>query len=294
MYRTAKPARRAAVAGMLLSMALTSFLTGVTEPIEFSFMFAAPALYAIHAVLTGLAMVTMHLLDVKLGFGFSAGLFDYVLNYGKATKPLLLLPVGLAYFAIYYGVFRYAITALNLKTLGREDDDMATPARSALPAERGRAFAQALGGAGNLTHIDACTTRLRLETVDSAAIDEPALRSLGARGVLRPSKTTVQVVLGPIADMVAGEIRAALGSPAPTSNDADRLLAALGGAANLREVEARSTRLRITLGDGGKIDRDMLSAIARRGLVQTGPECLHLLIGAEAETLAAGLRQAAA
>jgi N-acetylglucosamine PTS system EIICBA or EIICB component len=294
MYRTAKPARRAAVAGMLLSMALTSFLTGVTEPIEFSFMFAAPALYAIHAVLTGLAMVAMHLLDVKLGFGFSAGLFDYVLNYGKATHPLLLLPIGLAYFAIYYGVFRYAITALNLKTLGREDDDVATPARSALPAERGRAFAQALGGAGNLTHIDACTTRLRLEVIDSAAIDEPALRSLGARGVLRPSKTTVQVVLGPIADMVAGEIRAALASPALAPDDTERLLAALGGAGNLREVEARSTRLRVTLGDGGKIDAAALQGIARRGMVRASPDCLHLLIGAEAEALAAGLRRAVA
>ena len=96
MYRTATPARRAAVGGLLLSMALTSFLTGVTEPIEFAFMFLAPVLYAIHAVLTGIAMVLMHLLGVHLGFGFSAGLFDYVLNFSLATRPLLLLPVGSA------------------------------------------------------------------------------------------------------------------------------------------------------------------------------------------------------
>ncbi|MEI9983669.1 MAG: glucose PTS transporter subunit EIIB [Aliidongia sp.] len=205
-------------------------------------------------------------------------------------------------------MFRYTITALNLKTPGREDEDPAAPTRAALPAERGRAFAQALGGAGNLSHIDACTTRLRLEVVDSAAIDEPALRSLGARGVLRPSKTTLQVVLGPIADMVASEIRAALGNPAPsaataplpvpvaaiTPKDATRLLAALGGAGNLREIDARSTRLRVTLVDGGKIDSAELRVIAKRGLVQAGPECLHLLIGSDAEALAAGLRKIAA
>ena len=120
MYRTATPARRAAVGGLLLSMALTSFLTGVTEPIEFAFMFLAPVLYAIHAVLTGLAMVLMHALDVHLGFGFSAGLFDYVLNYSLATRPLLLIPIGLGYFALYYGLFRYCIVRFDLKTLGRE------------------------------------------------------------------------------------------------------------------------------------------------------------------------------
>jgi PTS system N-acetylglucosamine-specific IIC component len=109
MLHTARPERRKAVGGMLTSLALTSFLTGVTEPIEFSFMFLAPALYAVHALLTGASMVIMNLLDVKLGFGFSAGLFDYVLNFNKATRPLLLIPVGLVYGAVYYGVFRWVI-----------------------------------------------------------------------------------------------------------------------------------------------------------------------------------------
>ena len=98
MYHSAAPERRAAVGGLLLSMALTSFLTGVTEPVEFTFMFLAPVLYALHAVLTGLALVIMHSPRVHLGFSFSAGLFDYLLNYGEATRPLLLLPVGLAVF----------------------------------------------------------------------------------------------------------------------------------------------------------------------------------------------------
>src|SRR5678816_4252258 len=116
MYHAAAPERRRAVGGMFVSMALTSFLTGVTEPIEFTFIFLAPLLFAMHAVLTGAAFVVMRLLDVKLGFGFSAGLFGYVLNFGKATRPLLLFPVGLVYFAIYYGVFRWAIARFDLKT----------------------------------------------------------------------------------------------------------------------------------------------------------------------------------
>ena len=118
MYRSAAPERRKAVGGMLLSLALTSFLTGVTEPIEFTFMFLAPVLYALHAVLTGIAMVVMDALGVKLGFGFSAGLFDYLVNYGLATRPLMLLPVGAAYFAIYYTTFRFCIVRFNLKTRG--------------------------------------------------------------------------------------------------------------------------------------------------------------------------------
>ena len=118
MYRTALPAKRKAVGGMLLSMALTSFLTGVTEPIEFSFMFLAPLLYVIHALLTGIAMVLMDALGVHLGFGFSAGLFDYVLNFPLSTRPWLLVPVGLGYFALYYGLFRYFIVRFNLEDAG--------------------------------------------------------------------------------------------------------------------------------------------------------------------------------
>ncbi|MFT4053412.1 MAG: N-acetylglucosamine-specific PTS transporter subunit IIBC [Novosphingobium sp.] len=207
MYRSALPERRKATGGMLLSLAATSFLTGVTEPIEFSFMFLAPVLFAVHAVLTGVSMALMSALDVHLGFGFSAGLFDYVLNLGKAQKPLLLLPVGLAYFAVYYGVFRWAILRFDLKTPGREAlaDNAERPARPA--AERGLAFLDALGGAENLREIGACTTRLRLVVAEQALVDEAELRVLGAKGIIRPSAHGVQVVLGPIADAVADEIR---------------------------------------------------------------------------------------
>ncbi len=128
-------------------------------------------------------MVTMNLLGVKLGFGFSAGLFDYVLNYGKATRPLLLLPVGAAYFVLYYGLFRVFIRRFDLKTPGREDVQSAV-AVSTAPADRARAYIAALGGAANLISVGACTTRLRLVVRNQAAVDEPALKALGARGFI--------------------------------------------------------------------------------------------------------------
>src|SRR6186713_1258631 len=155
MYRTALPARRKAVGGMLFSMALTSFLTGVTEPIEFAFMFLAPVLFAIHAVLTGLAMMAMDLLNVRLGFGFSAGLFDYVLNYSLATRPLLLIPVGVGYFALYYFLFRFCIQRFDLKTLGREaEGSVAAPVDTGKDSIPALAWIRALGGPGNLRTVE--------------------------------------------------------------------------------------------------------------------------------------------
>src|SRR5437762_3399200 len=171
MYHAARPERRRAVGGLLVSIALTSVLTGVTEPIEFTFMFLAPALYAVHAILTGIAFVIMNALQVRLGFGFSAGLFDYVLNFNKATHPLLLLPVGLAYFVLYYGLFRVVIAWLDLKTPGREDEAAADAvAEAQVPADRALAYIQALGGAKNIVALDACTTRLRLVVADQSAV----------------------------------------------------------------------------------------------------------------------------
>src|SRR6185437_1630533 len=136
MYHTALPQRRRAVSGLLASIAFTSLLTGVTEPIEFTFMFLAPFLYVMHCILTGIAFIIMNALQVKLGFGFSAGLIDYVLNFNRATHPWLLLPVGGLYFALYYGAFRIAIVKLNLKTPGRDLADTA-PATAAVAGGRG-------------------------------------------------------------------------------------------------------------------------------------------------------------
>jgi PTS system N-acetylglucosamine-specific IIC component len=218
MYHAARPERRQGVAGLLLSIALTSALTGVTEPIEFTFMFLAPALYAVHALLTGVAFIIMNALQVRLGFGFSAGLIDYVLNFSKATRPLLLLPVGVLYFGLYYGLFRFVIVRFNLKTPGREEDTAAAEgdsksgsvAEGAPAAEGALAYIAALGGAANIVALDACTTRLRLVVADQSAVNAEALKRLGARGLVKPSANALQVVVGTNADQVAGEIKAVL------------------------------------------------------------------------------------
>ena len=312
MYHAALPERRKEVGGLLLSMALTAFLTGVTEPIEFSFMFLAPMLYAIHAVLTGTAMALMDALGIRLGFGFSAGLFDYAINFGKATRPLWLLPVGAIYFALYYGLFRAAIRMFNLKTPGREDESEAVVDAIAAEGPRGHAYIAALGGADNIISIDACTTRLRLILADGNAIDERALKALGARGIVHPSANALQVVLGPVADQVAGEIRSAqptaprtaakreaapkVAAPAKqkqavaaTITDTHALLLALGGPSNVLKVETCASRLRVSVVKSEGVDESRLRALGVRGVVSPKPDSVHLVIGPSADAVATKL-----
>jgi PTS system N-acetylglucosamine-specific IIC component len=306
MWRSARPERRAAVGGMLASLALTSFLTGVTEPIEFSFMFLAPALFALHAVLTGLSMVLMDALHVRLGFSFSAGLFDYAINFGKATQPLLLIPVGLLYAGVYYAAFRFAIVRFDLKTPGREPpEELAVAPVLAGDRPRGRGFIEALGGAANLVSVDACTTRLRLVVADQGAVNEPALKALGARGVVRPSPRDLQVVLGPIADEVAREMREAIAAPAPAvvaapiapstpglQGDpalAAAFLAALGGAANVARIDAASNRLLVYLTDLATVDEAALRRLGVRGVARTAARRIQLLLAGDASGAAADI-----
>ena len=299
MYHTARPERRAGVAGLLLSLALTSFLTGVTEPVEFTFMFLAPVLYALHAIATGLAMVVMNLFGVRLGFSFSAGLFDYVLNFSRAQRPLLLLPIGAAYFGLYYAVFRVCIVRLNLATPGRDiDDSAAAPIVPVTAATRARSFVAALGGAGNLKEVAACTTRLRLELIDNKAIDEAALKRLGARGILRSSAQGLQVVLGPIADQVAGEMRETLragpdtqAKPAAVVPDASKILAALGGRDNVREVDAFAGRLLVRANRPEIVDERALTALGIRGIARTTGAPLQLLVAGSAAEWVEPLRR---
>jgi PTS system N-acetylglucosamine-specific IIC component len=297
MYHAAPTARRRAVAGLLLSMALTSFLTGVTEPIEFTFVFLAPVLYAVHAVLTGTAMVLMDALGVRLGFGFSAGLFDYLLNYGKATQPLLMLPVGALYFAVYYGAFRFVIARFNLKTPGRDDDDLPATALAAAPSgETGPSadFIAALGGAANIREVDACMTRLRVSIASPHAVDEQALRRLGARGMVRLSDNSIQVVVGPVADQLAGAIRRSLrAEPAGAGAAADpsRVLAALGGPGNVRTVETASTRLLIGVRDDAAVDEQMLLATGIRAIARPARGSVHVLIGPQAAPAGEALKR---
>lgn len=223
MIVEAYKANRKAASGILLSLALTSFLTGITEPIEFAFMFLAFPLYVLHALLTGLSMVIMNVLDVKLGFTFSAGLIDYLLNYGISTNPLILIPVGLAYSVVYFFLFRFVIRKWNLATPGREDKKEGelskvenAPAEETSKAEpapsegtqRARLYLEGLGGAGNIKVLGACATRLRVDINDNSLVKEDILKQAGARGVLNKMSGHVQVIIGPEADIISDEIKA--------------------------------------------------------------------------------------
>ena len=282
MYHAALPERRRAVGGLLGSIALTSLLTGVTEPIEFTFMFLAPALYAVHAILTGAAFIIMKALDVHLGFSFSAGLFDYVLNFNLATHPLLLLPVGALYFALYYFLFRFVIVRFDLRTPGRGPQEEGVVAAAPVAGDRARGYLAALGGAANIVSLDACATRLRLSLAKESAVDLEALRRLGAAGTVRPAADTLQVVVGPIADQLAGEMRALLQSaPAAAAVpgvDTAALLAALGGRSNVTAVEAAAGRLRVSVSDAGRVDAGAIRLLGLRGVARAAPAVVHVLM----------------
>jgi N-acetylglucosamine PTS system EIICBA or EIICB component len=323
MYHTALPERRRAVGGLLGSIALTCVLTGVTEPIEFTFMFLAPALYAVHALLTGVAFIVMNALHVRLGFNFSAGLFDYVLYFKYATRPLWLLPIGAAYFALYYVLFRFVIVRFDLKTPGREPGETPVEAAPAVPAAKAAAWITALGGADNVRSVDACTTRLRLLVASQHPVNAEALRRLGARGLVRPSAEALQVVVGTTADQLAGEIRAALQSAATTTahvgstplmaataapppgpgtvtaqivhepwrGDATRVLAALGGAGNIRGLTVAASRLLVEVQEAREVDRAALVALGLRAVAVPRADCVHLIVGPAAPAASAALRE---
>ncbi|GEK33362.1 N-acetylglucosamine-specific PTS transporter subunit IIBC [Kurthia sibirica] len=222
MYMTAKKEKKALVGGMFVSIALTAFITGVTEPIEFSFMFLSPVLFFVHAVLTGLSLMAANWLGIHDGFGFSAGLIDYVLNFGIATKPLLLIPLGLVVGAIYFAIFYFMIIKFDLKTPGREDDDEDEDGSTPLTGSTDEVLdakayhiIEGLGGKENIKRIDYCTTRLRLDVKDSTIIDEKKLKKYGARGVMKISKTNAQVIIGTSVEFLAEAMKVRLDNGNP-------------------------------------------------------------------------------
>lgn len=211
MYHTAKTNKKKVAAGLLGAAALCSFFTGVTEPLEFAFMFLAPALYVVHALLAGISVFVVALLPTRAGFNFSAGFVDWVLSFKApmAQKPWLLIPVGLVFFVIYYVIFRYLIVKLNLKTPGREDDEedeKNVKLASNNYTQVAQIILEGLGGVENITELDSCITRLRLEVKDYTKVNDKKIKSSGVSAVIRPSKTSVQVVVGPQVQSVADEL----------------------------------------------------------------------------------------
>lgn len=210
MIATAKKENKKAVTGMLLGIAFTSFLTGITEPIEFSFMFLAPALYAIHAVLTGVAGAVTYLLGMKCGFGFSAGFIDYALNFGISTNPIGLLIVGLIFGVIYYFIFVFFIKKFDLPTPGRLEEEFSASLSGLSTAElkvKAAEILEAIGGKANVDSLDACITRIRLTAKDGSKVDEGALKKAGASGVMKMGSNNFQIVVGTVADPLASHIK---------------------------------------------------------------------------------------
>lgn len=320
MWRSARPENRAKVGGIMISGALTAFLTGITEPIEFAFLFVAPVLYGIHAVLAGLAYCLCVLLGIKHGFTFSHGLIDYVVLFPKSHGALWLFVLGPIWAVLYYSVFKYAIRKFNLMTPGREvEDESVKVARAATGADSfALQLVRALGGRSNIVNLDACITRLRVQVADVQKANPEKLKALGAAGVVvvgdgvqaifgtrsENLKTEIQEYLksaGPEADEVepASPVKAA---PAPAglqpklrdpdaARKASAYIAALGGKANIERVDAcAETRLRLVLNDDKQLNESALQAAGISGIVKLPGRTVHLLAGLNADQYAAEMR----
>ena len=308
IWYTAKPEHKARVGGIMGSAALTSFLTGITEPIEFSFLFLAPLLYGVHAVMTAGAYYLCIVMGIKHGMTFSHGFIDYVILFSKSTNGFGILYLGALWAFLYFFVFRFVIVKFNLKTPGREDVpevDVASVAEN----EFSRQLVLAFGGKSNIVSLDACITRLRMELKDTKRANPERLKQLGAVGVVDVG-TGLQAIFGTRSEIlktemeeylaVAGEeaeleivsatgparqAEAAAGFPTvPADPDArakcEKWLIAIGGSENLLAVTAcAETRLRLKLRDPDWIDREELLSTGIKGVMILEEGIVHLLTG---------------
>ncbi|WOD38361.1 glucose-specific PTS transporter subunit IIBC [Nodosilinea sp. E11] len=318
IWHSAKPKNRKQVGGLMISGALTSFLTGITEPIEFSFLFVAPQLFAIHAVLAGFADWLFVTLGGRMGFTFSHGLIDFVLFNSLGTRVWLIPALAPAFVALYYFIFRFAIHRFNLLTPGREDsevDDQATVALTGDKAAMAKALVLAFGGRSNIKNLDACITRLRITVDDMAKVNVPRLKALGASGVLQMGQNA-QAIFGPQSDNLktdmadylktAGPEADAVEVPTesledeaapdlaqiPSDPDAaeksEAMILALGGADNIRTVDPVAlTRLRVELTNPTIVDETALQTVGVQGIMRLREDVLHLVTGLNAEQYAA-------
>jgi len=311
MWQTAKPENRKRVAGIMISAALTSFLTGITEPIEFSFMFVAPALYIVHAALAASTQFLANTLGMHMGFTFSQGGIDFVMFNilgHLAQRWWLVLVLGPAYGLVYYGLFRWAIPQFRLKTPGREEEGEGLGPASAQGDDRARDLVLAFGGRENITALDACITRLRVSVKDTARVDKGKLKAMGATEVLQVGnseqaifgtasenlKTDMEIYLksaGPLAE--AAPVPAAAASPATEAQgrQATAIVAALGGNANIKTLAATATtRLRVLLADPGGVDTKALGTAGVKAVMELRNGERDLIVGLEAGHLAEAFR----
>jgi PTS system glucose-specific IIC component len=319
MWRTARPENRAKIGGIMISAALTSFLTGITEPIEFAFLFVAPLLYAVHALLAGAAYWIAIELGIHHSTTFSHGLIDYVVLYPHSQRGWYLLWLGPLWALMYFTLFRTLIIKRDLKTPGREIDDAATgasaPEGGTLSGSDGMAprLVAAFGGADNIKSLDACITRLRVDLYDDSRASPEALRGLGASGVMKVG-SGIQAIFGTRSENLKTDmeeymrgagiaVAAPPVAPPPSARVVNRtvatpahrarataLLTALGGSTNVLSVEAVAlTRLRVAVKDSRALDEGALTRAGVAGVWRVSEGVVHLIVGEDAEALAAAL-----
>jgi PTS system glucose-specific IIC component len=312
----ARPENRAKIGGIMMSAALTAFLTGITEPIEFAFLFVAPVLYVIHALLAGVAYVVCILLGIKHGFTFSHGLIDYVVLFPKSHNALWLFVLGPIWAGLYFVTFYFLIRKFNLATPGREAIEEAAVAHSAGGDEFALQIVRALGGRSNIVNLDACITRLRVKLKDSSKVSADKLKALGAAGVVMVGDG-VQAIFGTRSDVLKTEIGEYLKTAGPEADEVEApspvkappqagiqpklrdplapekaraLINALGGKANIQRVDAcAETRLRIVTTNGA-LDEAALKAAGVEAIVRLPARVVHLLTGLNADQYAAEMR----
>ncbi|MGM0386777.1 MAG: PTS transporter subunit EIIC [Actinomycetota bacterium] len=317
IWRTAKPENRARTGSIMMAAALTSFLTGITEPLEFSFLFVAPLLYGVHALLYGSAFTVMYLLGGRLGYTFSQGAIDYALFFQNGIRPWLVLVVGPIYFAIYFFVFYGIIRALNLKTPGREDAQAEGSTGPEAADDFARRLVLAFGGRSNIKDLDACITRLRVGVKDISRADQNKLKALGAAGVLTVGNN-LQAIFGTRSENLKTDMAEYLehaGAEAELSDEdipevtyepksmqprlrdpegpmkAEKYLKALGGGKNIVKVEdAAETRLRVVVKDRDKVTASALEAAGVPGHVWVDEDTVHLIVGLNADQYATEMR----
>ena len=314
IWRAAKPENRARIGGIMISAALTSFLTGITEPIEFAFLFVAPLLYALHALLAGAAYWICIELGIKHGTTFSHGLIDYIVLFPHSTRGLWYLWLGPLWALMYYTLFYTLITRLNLKTPGREDEDISKIGDAPKEGSMAPALVAAFGGAANIRGLDACITRLRVELNDVSRASEAELRRLGAAGVMRVGNG-MQAIFGTRSDNLKTDMDEYLQSQGVANVDAGppkeiatakrisftpkqaeraaAVAAALGGSRNIVSIEGVAlTRLRVKLRDQNAIDEKSIAAAGAGPIMHVSSDTVHVVIGDEAPALAAAMQEA--
>ncbi len=293
MWHTARPENRAKIGGIMISAALTSFLTGITEPIEFSFLFVAPLLYAIHALLAAVAYFTCIELGIRHGTTFSHGLIDYVVLFSQSTRGLWYLWLGPIWALGYYTIFRVVITRFDLKTPGREAEVEASAAASKAGAtgEMAHDLVLAFGGRANIKNLDACITRLRVELHDTTKASPEQLRALGAAGVVVVG-SGLQAIFGTRSENLKTDMEMYLQSSgsdaAPSARktggcDTDGLLAGLGGKSNVRALETCAvTRIQVDVAEAQHVNETALLAAGASGLMRVAEGRFQLILGPHA------------